>query len=321
MTESSTTLAHTLFGVSRGLEADERAAIRAYLRAAWQAQYGRPPSTLSVDLEVLGDLFRSHVQAKRLRAAAEQLRVITERRPLLPEAVFVPVDEKRGFLTPEGRVLLDELERTDEHAEQVLTRDDLLTASALIAYFYGSRQRQWMRKELAGGDVRPGTLGFAVFLLINNSVGMRRALLLPSAQGEEEALAGRVLPVINAFTIAVGGSPVKPRERERLRSNWIITEAKRQMGRYISRADDDRTVRFWIEAERENDLIDELGRQLARRKALTAAAVSDALDGTLSEYDHARPMLTSWGLAHERATHTRQLFDALVSAYTRATTA
>jgi hypothetical protein len=321
MTESDTTLAHTLFGVSRGLEADERAAIRTYLSSAWQAQHGRPPSTLSVDLEVLGNLFRSHVQAKRLRAAAEQLGVIAEPRPVLPAAVFVPVDDKRGFLTPEGRVLLDELDRTDEHAEHVLTRDALLTASALIADFYGSRHRLWMQKELAGGDVRPATLGFAVFLLINNSVGIQRALLLPSAQAEEEALAGRVLPVINAFTVGVGGSPLKPRERERLRSNWIITEAKRQMGRFISRSDDDRTVRFWIDAKREADLIQELGRQLARRKTLTGAALSSTLAETLSAYDEARPMLTSWGLAHERAGHTRQMVDALTAAYTRATIA
>ena len=88
MSDPSTTLAYTLFGMSRGLEPDERDAIRTYLRAAWRAQYGRPPSTLSVDLHALADLFRSHVQAKRLRAAAEELSAITLRRPLLPEAVF-----------------------------------------------------------------------------------------------------------------------------------------------------------------------------------------------------------------------------------------
>jgi hypothetical protein len=318
MTESRTTLAHTLFGVSRGLEADERAAIRTYLRAAWYAQYRCLPSTLSVDLEILDDLFRSHVQAKRVRAAAETLAIIAERRPLLPEAVFVPVDDQRGFVTPEGRVLLDELERGDEAAEHVLTRDSLLAASALIADFYGSRQRRWMRKELTGGDVRPGTLGFALFLLINNSVGADRALLLPFDQAEEEALAGRVLPVINAFAVAVGGKPVRPRERERLRSNWMITEAKRQMGRYISRADDDRTVRFWIEGQSESGLIDELGRQLFARKALSAAAVEEALSQTLAAYGSARPILTSWGLAHERPQHTRQVFGALIAAYTRA---
>lgn len=318
MSETHGTLAHTLFGVSRGLDVEEREAIVQYLRAAWGAQYGRPPSTLSVDLETLADLFRSHVQAKRIRAAAESLRAIGERRPLLPEAVFVAVDDQRGLVTPEGRVLLDELERADADEPLVLSRDALLSASALIADFYGTRQRQWMRKELAGGDVRPGTFGFLVFLLVNNSIGRDRSLSLPSAQDDEEALASRILPVINAFTTGVGGSPVKPRERERLRSNWIITEAKRQMGRLVDRADEDRTVRFWIEPARETALIDELGRQLARRKGLTVASLGEALDRTMEAYDKARPTLTSWGLAHERTNHSRQVRDALVAAFTRA---
>jgi hypothetical protein len=206
-------LANTLFGVSRGLEPDERAAICAYLRAAWRAQHGRVPSTLSVDLETLGDLFRSHVQAKRLRGAAEQLDAVVESRPPLPEAVLVPVDDQRGFVTPEGRVLLDQLERSEQSGDQVITRDSVLTACALIADFYGSHQRRWMRKELTGGDVRPATLGFAVFLLINNSVGFDRALLLPSSPNDEAMLAGRVLPVVNIFSTSVGGSSVKPRER------------------------------------------------------------------------------------------------------------
>ena len=319
MNETSTTLAHTLFGASRGLEPDERSAICAYIRAAWRAQYGRDPSTLSVDMETLVDLFHSHVQAKRLRSAAEQLPAIAERRPLLPEAVFVPVDERRGFVTPEGRVLLEELERSDAASAQVVTRDALLSATALIADFYGSHHRHWMRKELAGGDVRPGTLGFAVFLLINNSVDAPRALLLPSSQVQEEALAGRILPVMSAFAVAIGGSPMKPRERERLRSNWMITEAKRQMGRYISRSADERVVRFWVETEHERDLVDELGRQLARRRAVTAAILNEALDRTMAEYEVARPMLSSWGLAHERASHTWRFRDTLTSAYARAT--
>lgn len=318
MTKGRETLAHTLFGVSRGLDVDEREAIVRYLRAAWLAQYGRPTSTLSVDLETLADLFRSHVQGKRLRSASEGLAAIKERRPLLPEAVFVAVDDQHGFVTPEGRVLLEELERADSTEALVLSRDALLSASALIADFYGTRQRQWMRKELAGGDVRPGTLGFLIFLLVNNSIGRDRSLSLSPAKSDEEALASRILPVINAFATGVGGSPVKPRERERLRSNWIITEAKRQMGRFVDRADEARAVRFWIEPTREAALIDELGRQLARRKGVTVDDLEAALVRTLEAYDEARPALTSWGLAYERTNHTRQVRDALVGAFARA---
>jgi hypothetical protein len=318
MTENPTTLAHTLFGASRGFDPDERTAIVEYLRDAWRAQYRREPSTLSVDLETLDDLFRSHVQAKRLRTAAEELGPIKARRPLLPEAVFVPVDEQRGFVTPEGRVLLDELMRSESAGPTTLSRDDLLSATALIADFYGRRQRQWMHKELSGGNLRPGTLGFILFLLINNSIGQQNSLLLPSSQSEEAALAGRILPVINAFVVGVGGSPAKPRESERLRSNWIITEAKRQMGSDIVRLDQDKTVRFWIEGDRETSVVDELGRHLAKRKGITVASLERTLDRTVEAYDEARPLLTSWGLAHERAAHTRQVREALLTSYATA---
>jgi hypothetical protein len=308
----------TLFGVSRGLEAEERTAIRVYLRAAWYAQYGRNPSTLSVDLEVLEGLFRSHVLAKRLRDAAEGLDAIGERRPVLPEAVFVAVDESRGFVTPEGRVLLDQLDRAEHSSEQVISRDALVDAYALIADFYGESHRRWMRKELTGGDVRPATLGFAIFLLINNSVGFKRALLLPSSVEEEQMLAGRILPVVSEFSVSVGGSPVRQREAERLRSNWIITETRRQLGPYIGRADEGRAAKFWVEEDREESLIAELGRQVARRRTCSASDLQVALRNTLSRYEVARPMLTSWGLAHERAGHTARVFDGFLEAFTRA---
>jgi hypothetical protein len=311
--------ASTFFGVSRGLEPDERAAIRLYLEAAWRAQYGRQPSSLSADLESLEELFRSHVQAKRLRDAAESLGIIAARRPLLPEGIFVAVDDQRGFVTPEGRVLLDHLMYDGQDDDQVITRDTLLNAYALVADFYGRSQRRWMRKELTGGDIRPATAGFALFLLINNSVGRNRALLLPFSQNDEALLAKRVLPIVSVFSTSVGGSPVQPKERERLRSNWIVTEARRQMNRFIARADDEVGSKLWIEGNRENDLVKELGQQLARRKSITFSGLREALQRTLLEYEAARPMLASWGLAHERAGHTERVFDGLLDAYSRAT--
>jgi hypothetical protein len=90
------------------------------------------------------------------------------------------------------------------------------------------------------------------------------------------------------------------------------------MGRYISRTDDKHVVKFWIDAESESALVDEIGRQLARRKDLSASDLRETLRRTLSEYDLARSMLASWGLAHERAGHTERVFEGLVTAYVRA---
>lgn len=317
MSDFLSRISQTLFGVSRGLDMAEQAEIRDYLKAAWRAQYGRPPATLSVDLETLSDLFRSHVQAKRVRDAAEDLRAIGMRRPILPEIVFLPIDDLRGFVTPEGRVLLEQLEARNADDSRIMTREDLLFSYAVIAEFYGDSQRRWMKKEIAGGNVRPGSLGFAVFLLINNSVGPNRSLVLPSSQKDEEALAKTVLPVVSAFIVAIGSGPVAPRESERLRSNWLVTETKRQLPRFISRNDDGSAVRYWINPESESDLLDELGVRLAARKGVTYDTLLEAFDVTLRRYELARPMLASWDLAYERSAHTHQVIDGVMRAYTR----
>jgi hypothetical protein len=311
-------LEQTLFGVSRGLENSEVVTIRDYLLAAWRAQYGRAPSTLSVDLDLLTDLFRSHVQAKRLREAAEDLAPIPVPRPHLPESIFVPVDESRGFVTPEGRVLLDQLSREELDGGKILTRDSLVTAYATVADFYGRDHRRWMKKEITGGDVRPATIGFAVFLLLNNSTGPDRCLYLPSSPRDEGALAKTILPVVSEFSKGIGGSPVPRRESERLRSNWIVTEAPRQLSRFVSRSDDRNAARIWIVSGAEIGLIEELGRLLSKRRGLTLDSLRSALDDTFRAYELARPMLASWDLAHERPSHSIEVIEAILGAYVRA---
>jgi hypothetical protein len=310
-------LAQTLFGVSRGLESSEIVTIRDYLLAAWRAQYGRSPSTLSVDLDLLTDLFRSHVQAKRLRDAAEDLAPIRIPRPHLPESIFVPVDENRGFVTPEGRVLLDQLNKEELDSAKILTRDSLIAAYATIANFYGSDHRRWMKKELVGGDVRPATIGFAVFLLLNSSIGPEHCLYLPSSPRDEEALAKTILPVVSKFSEGIGGNPIPRRESERLRSNWIVTEAGRQLSRFISRSDDRNVVRIYIVLGAENGLIEELGRRLSKRRGLTLDSLRSALDNTFRAYELARPMLASWDLAHERPSHSIEVIEEILGAYVK----
>ena len=313
--DSASDFSQTIFGVSRALEETEFDVLKTFLENAWRAQFGRPPSTLSVDLEELSNLYRSHVQAKRVRDAAEDLGTVAGGRPVLPAAIFVPVDESRGFVTPEGRVLLELLERVSDGSIHVVTKDSMLAAYAMIAEFYGGDQRRWMRKEVAGGNVRPASIGFAVFLLINNSISESRALLLPSSQRDEEALARTILPVVSEFSVRIGGSPVKARESERLRSNWIVTETKRQLPRFVSRSDEQSVVRYWIESASEPELVKELGQLIARRRSLDIVMLQDALERSLEAYELARPMLASWDLSHERAGHTREVFSGITDAY------
>src|SRR3954447_14997280 len=119
MTVTGLSVPPTLFGISRGLDASELRELVDFLRDAWRAQYAQDPSTLSADLDRLADVFRSHASPKRLRAAASALRPARGRPVHLPRQVYVPVDDQRGFVTPEGRVLL-------EHLSDLADRDQVL---------------------------------------------------------------------------------------------------------------------------------------------------------------------------------------------------
>lgn len=311
----------TLFGVSRGLEPSEAAELASFFTAAWEAQYARPPSTISTDLELLSKLFRKDIQGRGLRAAAADLRPISLERPLLPEEVFIPFDDRRGLVTPEGRILLEELRWMQSADVNMIPRDRMLSAVSTIAEFYGDSTRRWIGKELSGGDIRPSTYGFVVLLLINGSIGKECALSLPGSGAQEAQLAAAIMPVVNAFSVAMGGKPLTARESGRLRSNWAVTEASRQLHGMIRRADGpDSAVRIWIDETKEAALSEMLGGRLARRKGLTMSAMSRAMESAVDAYAEARPSLVSWGMSFERASHTQSVVSALLDGFSRSLT-
>ena len=281
-----------------------------YLLMAWRAQAGRDLSTLSEDLELLSDLFQPHMQAKRLRSAAEKLSPISGPRPIIPPELLIPCGPDRGFVTPEGRVLIELRNHTQDHALQEMT--------LRLARFYAEPQRAWMAKTLgAGGDLRPQSIGFCFFLLLNNSVGEGHALTFPAQADDELQLAEAVMGVADAFSRAIGGSPVAPRERTRLRSNWIVTETHRQLQGLIRLHDHAGLVRCYVAIGAEGRLIQVIGHILARRPALNLSIVLDSMESVVNAYDYVRPLLKSWGMSWERPEHSREIRQSLETAYVK----
>jgi hypothetical protein len=132
-------------------------------------------------------------------------------------------------------------------------------------------------------------------------------------------MASKFMDVVDAFATGIGGSPITGRERERLRSNWIVTEASRQLYGKVVRPDADRAedAYIWIEADRELELIAELGERLAERKGLTPESLEKALDDTLVMFRSVRPSLVAWGLCFERPSHTDSVTSRLLDAFLR----
>lgn len=307
---------NSIFGVSRGLDRVEIDELEAFLRSAWIAQFGEPPSSPSSDFEKLAKTFRKDIQGRSLRDAAVKLEAISSKRPLLSDEIFIAVDDRRGFVTPEGRALLDELQWIRENDTNFVSRDRLLRALSMVADFYGESTRRWMKKELSGGDLRPSTYGFVVLLLLNGSVGEENAIALPSSAGQEAQLVAVVIPVINAFSESIGGSALAVRESARLRSNWAVTEASRQLPGMVRRSEGPNSVlRFWVVPEREAELINKLGQSLARRKGVTTHIVANAMDAARAAYTDSRPALVSWGMCHEHPKHSQRVASSLTDAF------
>ena len=311
----SSILPTQVFGTFAALAERQRQSVISYLDAAWRAQYGRPPGTLSVDLEMLSDVYASTTPARKLRLASAALRQIPMSRPLLDRCLFIPVDERRGFITPEGRALL-ELGSTAD-----LSPDVLQATLARLVDFYSAPRRDWIESTLVGGDLRPGTVGFVVFLLVNDSTAEARALAIPANADDEARLAAAVIGVVNAFSSGIGHRPLKGPELTRLRSNWVVTEAGRQLpGVVIVDAGPDRSKelgsgrarggaksaegrKIYIAEGRESDAVAATAVALARRRGFTVERLRAALADTMSAYREASPLLKSWGRSWETERH------------------
>jgi hypothetical protein len=296
------------------MDSDELVEIEDYLRSAWKAQFGRGPSALSADLDRLKELFKSGASAKRLREKLNTLPAIAGPRIELPQAVFVSTGDRRGLVTPEGRILLEELTRLRERGDQVLSREAVARANGLAAAAYGEWQREWLTQQVAGGGLRPGTYGFVLFLLLNGSVHPQSALPLPAEGEQERQLAESVAPVMNAFTEAIGGKPMSAREASRLRSNWRVTESRRQLFGRVAREDRGRVAVFWIDDE--DATIDTIAQRLASRPDLSVDSLRAALEATVAAYSKARPALSAMGIAHDRRAHTEHVVRRLIDRFT-----
>lgn len=303
----------TLFGVPRGLDQEELAEIEDFLRGAWEAQYRQPPSALSADLDRMKDVFKTGASAKRIRKMVNDLEASGRVPRSVPPELFVPIDDRHGFVTPEGRVILDELARLRTDDQRVLSRDSMVRAADFVARAYGTWQREWLRQQLGATSLRPGTYGVVVFLLLNGSSSREAALRLPADEEEERLLAKVVLPVIDAFATQLGGKQISDRESARLRSNWRLTEARRHLFQHVRSDEHDGDAFVWIDDE--DATIRLLSDRLAARRDLDASTLTAALAAALEAYSSARPSLVTWGLSHERTNHSNDVMRRIESGF------
>lgn len=301
----------SLFGTYNELSREQRLRTVDFLHEAWRLQFARPLGSFSVDLEALAPFYAPTLTAKRLRSLADALPASRIRRPVLSGNLFIPIGDDRGFVTPEGRLLLE----VTAPSGDVNALDERMLG-ALID-FYATPRRDWIARTFVGGDLRPATIGFVLFLLLNGSISDVRALRIPDSLEDEARLARAIIPVVNAFVEAVGAKPLSGRELTRLRSNWAVSEARAQLPGFVRSEDVDHARLIYIVEGQEANIINTLASALGRRRGFSLAALDSALEALARAYDHSRPLLLNWGLSWASDRSAQELTEALESATLR----
>lgn len=299
----------TAFGASRYLENERRRAIADYLSAVWQLQFGSRPADLDADLAALRRWFRPDLTGKVARAELAELpRLALERPKGLPDAALIELPGARGLVTPEGRLLLD----LTSGPTPAISEEDLLGAHARLSEFYGAAYRERLLAIADGGDLRPNTIGFVLFLILNGSIGSEQAFQIPEDTDQEAQLATALFAVLDVFAEGLGARRLAAGQRRRLHSNWVLTESSAQLPLFVSHEGD----RYWLFEDTAPEVAEHLGSLLAaRRGAPPSESFEATLAATAEAYRQTRPTLAAMSLAHDRPNRSTTELNRLAAAY------
>ena len=299
----------SLFGIPTGLSHDEAASIAASLTRAWLGLFSRVPGGLNSDLELLKSYFHPIAQGARLRRLIANVPEVDNGLGPLPQLLLFQIGERRGLVTPEGRIALEVLKRElGNDGDVVIDLTEIAWANRVVADLYRSWTRERLR-DVASPDapLQVPVVGFALTMLVNGSVGREHALPIPRSDLQEEQLSRVIGPIVDAFVDAIRRQ--NRREPFRLRGGWIVTETTRHLFGAIDRDGD----LLWVREDADERLPRELAAALAKRK-YNRQICESALDALLGAYRAARPELASFGLSHERPSRTNRIRKAFLEA-------
>jgi hypothetical protein len=227
---------------------------------------------------------------------------------------YIPVPGVGGLITPEGRILLAQLS-----GDGPARFPDPSHLNRTALEFYARGPRDAIAAVTAIPSQRPSTLAFLLFLLINGSVGVDRALVLPAEGPADRQIVEALVDGISAFNAALLADKPEAPAPEALASWWPTTEATRHFWQFTQRERVEQAVprpggtAVSVRAHAASALVDELGLQLAGRKGISEHVVVQATRDLASAHRRQRASLLSLGMCFDDPVRT----DDVVSSLTR----
>jgi len=313
-------LATSIFGMPLVMQrADVDHAIDV-LERVWRAQAGRAPRDFDRDLERLGEWFHPKLRGLTVRKALNALPPVEVGAAQLPSSVLLPCGDGRHLVTPEGRAWLDcaHAACTDEADEPVVFATE---TAAPFERDLLELYRVWSRHRIddviekltgAGAPMLPVAIGIVLLLLVNRSVDPTSAIRRVREPAAQQRIDDVIADVLEAFVDTVAGRGNRRREQFSLWSGYPLTEARRRLaGRLVLDAEEGLV---YIDGSREDEVVEFVARDLARRREATERSVAAAFSALVEAYRARLEDLSGLGSGFERVGRTEALRDRLLSA-------
>lgn len=321
-----------LLGHERSIVVSDAAALLDALIAVWNrnsrqikaTQYDRASladaGSIESDLDRLHRWFNPTATGKRLRESLAELQTTVPSSIPLGDLVE-PIDAERMVVSPEGRVAMwilaagirDRDLSADASDPLWLSRHQISVAWATLTDTYRKWNRQRLR-DVTGllreetASLRPSVLGLLLVLLINRNTSKERRLPASTSPRLSDDITRAVAEPALAFVQALSGERDSRADARGLDvyRGWVIGEIARRLGSGLHREDG-----IWIDESAVPGAEDRLLAALLNRSPEQLPLVIKALNILLAEYQRVRPQLTTLGIAYERPSVTRRLFDKI----------
>lgn len=264
------------------LNPDRAAAMRAGLETAWRAMTGNDIGAVDDDLDRLAEWFGPPAKPAAVRRRLARMEPVKTDEAMLdfdpPLALSV---DGRTVVTPEGRVVLEQLLKADDQTKPVriaVDRDRRLAdlyrewALARVRSVGAVRTGQVRRAE------RPPAVGLAVLLLLHGAEGPDRALVIDRG---DAALEAAVREMLIGFADALTGRPSRLKEPV---WKFPIACAQRRFAA-VQRATEGNVERFWLAADAREELVQALAEELVVvRRSGTPERAESAVRALAADY-------------------------------------